>query len=265
MLHLCLTQIQFWLSIPLHPDSQYQGIVKRPTTYVLQCVGLWKICTWWMGAPLCLLHYAEDFLVASPSKEVWLCCWWKGWQSVDIKLLWQNSNIVVLLFFSLGMTAHCHQWICDSAWEQLWCRMLLPQCNGQWKYTRTWYLKAALFSAPALGCWIHPYVTEKAGFASDLLVQKHGSHCHPALFVKAFPPVVFLMHGWLRSVAAVATMNEKSPHCTGPWPCYSFCATYFEYICYTTHVDCPKVRIWSNDFVHSTIELKRIAFVFVTI
>lgn len=29
-------------------------------------------------------------------------------------------------------------WLCSYGllWEQLWCRMLLPQFNGQWKYTR---------------------------------------------------------------------------------------------------------------------------------
>lgn len=77
-------------------------------------------------------------------------------------------------------------------------------------------LKPALLQAPALGLpdynlLFHLHVHEKEGFATGILVQKHGSRYRPVAYYSArLGPVVLGMPGCLRAVASVAMMIEKS-------------------------------------------------------
>uniref|UniRef100_A0A8D3DZV7 Reverse transcriptase/retrotransposon-derived protein RNase H-like domain-containing protein n=1 Tax=Scophthalmus maximus TaxID=52904 RepID=A0A8D3DZV7_SCOMX len=77
-------------------------------------------------------------------------------------------------------------------------------------------LKQALTSAPALGLPdyhqpFHLHVHEKDGYASGILVQKHGSHYrHVTCSSSRLPPVALGMVGCLRSVSDIGTMIDKS-------------------------------------------------------
>lgn len=98
--------------------------------------------------------------------------------------------------FFLGMTT-CHQWICDSAPMDCFESSYDARCSfhssldsgntqGLCKFKCRFILSTS-FGLLDYTQLFHLCVTEIAGFASDLLVQKHGSHCHAVPFVKAFP------------------------------------------------------------------------------
>lgn len=236
----------YLFSIHLFPDSQYlfvfiykscqwtwtqllQGFLKGPTMYVLQCIGLWKICTWWVG--VLSSNMLRICWLSSPSKE-WL-------------LIVISGSVTLLLWIALRPV------MMRDAPSTVQRTVEIPKAFGGFKGCFILSTSFGLLDNTQL---FHLYVTGTVDFASDLLVQKHRSHCHP---VKAFPLWCLSCLVGLRSVAAVATMNEKSSPIVLAHDRYSFCATYFEYSCYTTNVDCPKVRKWSKGFVQSCLSVIR--------
>lgn len=77
-------------------------------------------------------------------------------------------------------------------------------------------LKNFLTMAPVLGLpdyhqLFHLHVHERDGFATGILVQKHGSHCRPvACYSSRLTPVAVGMPSCLRAVAVVAILIDKS-------------------------------------------------------
>lgn len=73
----------------------------------------------------------------------------------------------------------------------------LPLCNGQRKNKIFHELKHALMH-------------EIDGYATGILMQKHGSHYRPVVYYSSrLSPVVLGMAGCLRSITVVASMIEK--------------------------------------------------------
>ncbi|XP_044197682.1 uncharacterized protein LOC122972712 isoform X3 [Thunnus albacares] len=122
----------------------------------------------------------------------------------------------------LGMANYCRHWIFEyAAMDSVLRNATLQSAPPKVQWTEDMNkafqdLKHALTLAPALGLPdyhqpFHLHVHERDGFATGILVQKHGSHYRPvAYYSSRLTPVVLGMPGCLRAVAAVAIMIEKS-------------------------------------------------------
>ncbi|XP_034089450.1 uncharacterized protein LOC117557643 [Gymnodraco acuticeps] len=122
----------------------------------------------------------------------------------------------------LGMANYCRHWIYEYAAMDSVLRAATLQAAPnivQWSedmHTAFQDLKQALTSAPALGLPdyhqpFHLHVHERGGFATGILVQKHGSNFRPvAYYSSRLSPVVLGMPSCLRAVAAVAIVIKQS-------------------------------------------------------
>ena len=122
----------------------------------------------------------------------------------------------------LGMANYCRHWIYEyAAMDSVLRVATLQSAPPKVQWTDAMHkafkdLKQALMKAPALGLPdyhqpFHLHVHEREGFATGILVQKHGTHCRPvAYYSSRLNPVVLGMPGCLRAVAAVAMLIEKS-------------------------------------------------------
>ncbi|XP_053199874.1 uncharacterized protein LOC128384346 [Scomber japonicus] len=122
----------------------------------------------------------------------------------------------------LGMANYCRHWIYEyAAMDSVLRAATLQSAPTAVQWTDDMQkafqnLKHALTMAPALGLPdyhqpFHLHVHEREGFATGILVQKHGSHYRPvAYYSSRLTPVVLGMPGCLRAVAAVAILLDKS-------------------------------------------------------
>ncbi|XP_053177619.1 uncharacterized protein LOC128361258 [Scomber japonicus] len=122
----------------------------------------------------------------------------------------------------LGMANYCRHWIFEyAAMDSVLRAATLQSAPTAVQWTDDMQkafqnLKHALTMAPALGLPdyhqpFHLHVHEREGFATGILVQKHGSHYRPvAYYSSRLTPVVLGMPGCLRAVAAVAILLDKS-------------------------------------------------------
>ncbi|XP_053195576.1 uncharacterized protein LOC128379963 [Scomber japonicus] len=122
----------------------------------------------------------------------------------------------------LEMANYCRHWIYEyAAMDSVLRAATLQSAPTAVQWTDDMQkafqnLKHALTMAPALGLPdyhqpFHLHVHEREGFATGILVQKHGSHYRPvAYYSSRLTPVVLGMPGCLRAVAAVAILLDKS-------------------------------------------------------
>ncbi|XP_027139064.1 uncharacterized protein LOC113746658 [Larimichthys crocea] len=264
-----------FFSIPLHPDSQYlfaftfkgkqytwrrlpQGFVESPTVYAAAVKR--DLDGLHLPGGSTLLQYADDLLIASPSKEachidsilllqrlaecghraslakLQFCrpeVTYLGHVLKDGQRLLSPERVKLLvnmpppatkkqMLSFLGMANYCRHWIFEYATMDSVLRAATLQSAPpvvQWTeemHKAFQDLKNALTMAPALGLPdyhqpFHLHVHERDGFATGILVQKHGSHYRPvAYYSSRLTPVVLGMPGCLRAVAAVAILIDKS-------------------------------------------------------